>query len=96
MHPLGHTLRWPLEHIADTSYWHYMLQLNLYAYILEVYYGYSVVHMEVACFHPENEKDFYSFEVPRMREETLRLVQLQEALAQDSIRIRRGSRILEA
>ena len=44
----------PLDYVQDASKWHYALQLNLYAYILENFYGFRVARREVACFHPEN------------------------------------------
>ena len=44
----------PVDYLADCSGVHYRLQLNLYKFILEKYYGLQVVAMYVVCFHPDN------------------------------------------
>ena len=31
----------PVEHLPDSNYWHYSLQLNLYAYLVEKEFGYQ-------------------------------------------------------
>ena len=36
------SLKHPLGHLAETNYWLYALQLNLYAYFLETEYGMRV------------------------------------------------------
>ena len=41
-----------LTHIPDTSYWKYVLQLNLYRYLAEKN-GFKVRHMFVVGFHPD-------------------------------------------
>jgi hypothetical protein len=40
--------------IPDTDYWHYILQLNLYKFILESKYGHTIRDMYIVCFHPNN------------------------------------------
>ena len=69
-HMYGEMMEGPLKFIPDSGKWHYALQLNSYAHIIERYYGRRVVHMEVACFHPDNGNAPYYFGVPRMREVT--------------------------
>ena len=56
----------PLSHIPDTSVWHYRLQLNIYAYIVQKYYGHSVSGMTIVCCHPDNEGEPWLDAVPWM------------------------------
>ena len=44
----------PLDHLPDTNYWHYSLQLNVYRRILEEKYGYSVTELALVILHPNN------------------------------------------
>lgn len=41
-----------MDHIPNTNYWHYSLQLNLYRTILERSYGIKVKTMKLVCMHP--------------------------------------------
>jgi hypothetical protein len=43
----------PLEHLPDTNYWHYTMQLNVYKWILENYYGLEVADLYLVILHPE-------------------------------------------
>lgn len=44
----------PLEHLPDTNYWHYTLQLNIYKWMLEKYYGLDVADLYLVILHPDN------------------------------------------
>lgn len=44
----------PLEHLPDTNYWHYTLQLNIYKWILERFYGLEVADLYLVILHPDN------------------------------------------
>ena len=44
----------PLDHLPDTNYWHYSLQLNIYRRILEEFYGYTVSELALVVLHPNN------------------------------------------
>lgn len=44
-----------LEHLPDTNYWHYSLQLNIYKRILEDKYGIRITGMYLICLHPEHD-----------------------------------------
>ena len=46
----------PLDHLPDTNYWHYSLQLNIYRRILEELYGFHVSEMALVVLHPNNPK----------------------------------------
>lgn len=41
-----------MDHIPNTNYWHYSLQLNLYRTILERSYGIKIKTMKLVCMHP--------------------------------------------
>lgn len=87
-HRMGHMMAEPLSFIPDSDKWHYALQLNFYAYVIERYYRLPVVRMEVACFHPDNEGTPYFYEVPRMNEVTEYMACHQRRLCADRICLR--------
>lgn len=51
--PFGNGL-YPLDHLPDTNYWHYTLQLNVYKWMLETYYGLEVADLYLVILHPDN------------------------------------------
>jgi len=51
--PFGSGLS-PLEHLPDTNYWHYTMQLNVYKWILETYYNVEVGDLYIVILHPDN------------------------------------------
>ena len=51
--PFGSGLA-PLEHLPDTNYWHYTMQLNVYKWILEKYYNVEVGDLYIVILHPDN------------------------------------------
>lgn len=84
-HALGRSMNSPLDRLPDSAKWHYALQLNCYAYLLETYYGLEVAWMEVACFHPDNEGQPYSYRVPRLTAVTSFLMAWQRAQVTDTV-----------
>ncbi len=42
-----------IEHLPDTNFWHYALQLNIYKYILQTKYGKTVTDLYLVVLHPE-------------------------------------------
>jgi len=44
----------PLEHLPNVNYWHYTLQLNIYKWFLETFYGLEVVELCLVILHPDN------------------------------------------
>jgi len=42
-----------VEHLPDTNYWHYALQLNIYKKIIERNYGLLVDEINLVCLHPD-------------------------------------------
>ena len=51
--PFGSGLA-PLDHLPDTNYWHYTMQLNVYKWILEKYYNIEVGDLYIVILHPDN------------------------------------------
>lgn len=59
-----------IDHLPDTNFWHYSLQLNVYAFILESKYGVKVDSLFLVCLHPDNiNSNFQRIQVPWLREE---------------------------
>ena len=66
----------PLDHLPDAQGIKYRLQLNVYRFILEKYYGFVVSSMLVVCLHPDLEVPFVD-EVPHMPQETCEIMALR-------------------
>lgn len=58
----------PLEHLPDTNYWHYSIQLNIYRTVLEELYGAEVDELALVVLHPNNAS-FQVIKVNRMEDE---------------------------
>jgi hypothetical protein len=52
----------PLNHLPDTNYWHYSLQLNIYRRILQEHYDVVVSELALVILHPNNS----SYQVVRL------------------------------
>ena len=63
------SMRPPIQHLSDCQGIHYRLQLNIYRYILQRYYGKVVSGMKVVCTHPDNGLQAFVDEVPVMQDE---------------------------
>ena len=48
-----------LNHLPDSNFWHYSLQLNMYKTILEAKYGKKVTGLYLVCLHPDNAYKTY-------------------------------------
>jgi ATP-dependent exoDNAse (exonuclease V) beta subunit len=59
---------YPLDHLHDTNYWHYSLQLNVYRWFLETYYGLKISDMYLIVLHPDN-KNYRRLRLNRMDDE---------------------------
>ena len=59
----------PVDHLPDTSYWHYCMQLNIYRHILQTKYNKKVVGMYLVGMHPDMD-GFQQEKVPFLLEET--------------------------
>ena len=68
----------PLEHLPDTNYWHYALQLNMYKTILEHKYDKKVVGLYLICLHPDSGyKNYDRIEVPFLEKEMADLLEVR-------------------
>lgn len=68
-----------INHVPDTNYWHYSLQLNTYKAILEKNYGKTVTGLYLICLHPENEcKTYIKINIPDMKTEIKDLFELRK------------------
>lgn len=64
----GEKGNYPLEHIDNSPYYHYALQLSLYKFILDRNYGIKVDKLRLGIFHPTCNKP-YLLEVPYLENE---------------------------
>mgnify|MGYP006133564711 CR=1 FL=1 len=61
-----------LQHIHDTNFWHYVMQLNIYKYILEKKYDKVVRDLHLVVIHPDNKSNNYEkLKVPILPERDL-------------------------
>lgn len=59
----------PLDHIPNTSYWQYCMQLNIYRHILETKYNKKIAGMYLVAMHPDLD-GFQQVKVPFLYDET--------------------------
>ena len=68
-----------IEHLPDTNFWHYSLQLNTYKAILERKYGKEVTKLCLVRLHPNAEQESYELlEVPILTKEIYDLFEERE------------------
>ena len=70
-------LREPLSHLEDAAGIKYRLQLNVYRWILEEYYGMTISAMFVVCLHPDLRHYPFVDAVPDMQEDVRELMRLR-------------------
>lgn len=58
----------PVAHLPDCNYWHYTLQLNVYRWFLETYYGLRISDMYLVIMHPDNDT-YKRFRLNRLDDE---------------------------
>jgi hypothetical protein len=67
-----------IDHLPDTNFWHYALQLNTYKAILEAKYNKKVEKMVLVCLHP-NLPSYQLLTVPDLSNEIAALFALRKA-----------------
>jgi len=68
-----------INHLPNSNYWHYSLQLNTYKAILERNYGKQVDTLCLVCLHPENKNNnFQIIKVPILKQEIDDLFEYRE------------------
>ena len=58
----------PLEHLPDTNYWHYTMQLNVYKWFLEKHYGLKISGLYLIILHPNN-KNYVRYQLNILEDE---------------------------
>lgn len=58
----------PISNLADTTYYHYALQVSMYRYILEKKYDIIVSQNRLAVFHPNNHR-YHLIDLPYLKRE---------------------------
>jgi hypothetical protein len=61
-----------IEHLPDTNYWHYALQLNIYKYILQTKYDKTVTDLYLIVLHPEAQ-NYQRIKLPDLQSEVAEL-----------------------
>jgi hypothetical protein len=68
-----------INHLPDTNFWHYALQLNIYKAIIERNYGKKVTTLMLVGLHPNNKNgDYLLFKVPHLHQEVSDLFELRK------------------
>lgn len=62
-----------IEHLPDTNYWHYALQLNLYKYILQTKYDKKITDLYIIVLHPESQ-NYQRIKLPDLQSEVADLI----------------------
>ena len=58
-----------IDHLPDTNFWHYSLQLNIYKFILEKNYGVTISKLCLVRLHPNSKKSFELIKLPILKKE---------------------------
>jgi len=61
-----------IEHIPDSNFWHYALQLNVYKYILQSKYGKTITDLYLVVLHPEAQ-NYQCVKLPDLQGEVAEL-----------------------
>ncbi|MBR3758097.1 MAG: hypothetical protein IKK62_06690 [Bacteroidaceae bacterium] len=75
----GEKGNYPLEHLDNTPYYHYALQLSFYKYIIEQNYGIKISDLRLGVFHPSYNKP-YVFSIPYLEREIKDIVNLRSEI----------------
>jgi ATP-dependent exoDNAse (exonuclease V) beta subunit len=67
-----------VNHLPDTNFWHYSLQLNTYKALIEKNYGKTVSRMALVCLHPDQSR-YKVLAVPDLQAEVRDLFALRKA-----------------
>ena len=70
----GKRAKLPINHIDDCSASKYFLQLNLYRYLLDRYYGVKVDRMVLVSFHP-NLENYFMTDAPIWEKEVIQILE---------------------
>jgi len=81
----------PLDHLPNCNYWHYTLQLNMYKWFLETYYGLKISDMYLIILHPDNS-NYKRFKLNHVPDEIQAMLDTrkQEVLAAKGKKVKKG------
>lgn len=66
-----------INHLPDTNFWHYSLQLNIYKNILEKNYGVEISQLFLVKLHPDNKSgSFELIKLPFLNDEISSLFEI--------------------
>lgn len=68
--------KFPIDHLDNTPYYHYALQLSIYKYILENNYNIEISDLRLGIFHPTYNKP-YVLRIPYLEKEINKLFELR-------------------
>lgn len=68
-----------IQHLPDSNFWHYSLQLNTYKYILEKNYNVTVGDLYLVCMHPTQD-GYKKYPVSNMTTEIHDLMDLRKRM----------------
>lgn len=75
----------PIQHLPNTNYWQYTLQLNIYRWILETQYGLTIADMYLVILHPDNAS-YVRMKLNRMDEEVEDMIEARrEGLVKNKV-----------
>jgi ATP-dependent exoDNAse (exonuclease V) beta subunit len=66
-----------INHLPDTNYWHYALQLNMYKALLERNYGMKITKLCLVCLYPE-QTTYNVIDLPDLENEICELFVLRK------------------
>jgi hypothetical protein len=72
----------PVSHLPDSNYWHYTLQLNIYRWFLETFYGLKISDMYIMIFHPDND-NYKRYKLNRLETEVEEMLQARLKAVKD-------------
>jgi hypothetical protein len=73
-----------INHLPDTNFWHYALQLNIYKAILERKYDQPIEGMYLVILHP-NQASYQRLEVPDLSDEITELFKLRQQQLKNNV-----------
>jgi hypothetical protein len=71
-----------VSHLPDSNYWHYTLQLNIYRWFLETFYGLKISDMYIMIFHPDND-NYKRYKLNRLETEVEEMLQARLKAVKD-------------
>jgi hypothetical protein len=74
----------PVKHLPNCNYWHYTLQLNIYKWFLETFYGCTVSDLYLVIVHPDNT-NYRRLRLNILKEEVIQMLECRKrALSENS------------